>query len=151
MSLPALATITDLEARLGYQVSDVEQASALLDDASGLIRLEVDPVTWVDDDGSLEAVPQVVTTICCKVVKRALDNSDNVNQLSETIGSYTVARAWYSTDVYLTTAEKRLVRRAAGRGSIGSVLISRDTRRIRDEYLDVAGEVEPFHVGIDGA
>lgn len=153
MTLPALATVADLEARLGAQVDNVEQASALLDDASGLIRLEVDPVTWVDEDGSLEAVPQVVVTICCKAVKRALANRDGLMQRSETIGSYTSAEMFHGTqpsDVYLTAAEKRLVRRAAGRKTVGTLLVSRETRRIRDEYLEVTGESEPFHVGIDG-
>lgn len=153
MSLPSLASVADLEQRLGAPVDDVTQAQALLDDASGLIRLEVDPVTWVGDDGSLGAVPAVVLTVCCKAVRRALDNPEAVTQRAESIGSYSdsVSYSNASPDVYLTNAERRLVRRAAGRTTVGSVLISSDRSTIVDQYIDIDGEDVPFHVGTDGA
>lgn len=154
MSLPSLASVTDLERRIGAPVDDETQAQAFLDDASGLIRLEVDPVTWVDDEGSLEAVPAVVVTVCCKAARRAMEDREGVMQRSETLGSYTNAEMFHgthATDVYLTQAERRLVRRAAGRSAIGSVLVSNQEDRARSPYLDVEGQTgEPFLMGTDG-
>ena len=49
MSDPALASLDDLETRMG-SVSDEARALALLDDASALIRAEAN-YTWIDADG----------------------------------------------------------------------------------------------------
>lgn len=149
MALPALATLSDLSAR-GVDVSDASRAQAALDDASALMRAEVDPVTWVDGDtGELEDDrPDLLVGICCKVVQRSLENPYGVS--SESVGEWQASYANASPDLYLTRAEKRLLRRAAGMGGVlGSVglesphpLIERTTG-----YADVVGQDEPIVSG----
>lgn len=122
MALPAFASIEDLEARMG-PMSDPARAQAALDDASALIRAEAGE-TWVDDDGTLAAdVPGVLLTICCKAARRSLANPDGVT--SESIEDYSVSFGNTSPDVYLTKAERAMVRRAAGRNSVGTLATSR--------------------------
>ena len=117
MVMPALASTEDLEARMG-QVDDVTQAQARLDDASALIRAEASEVSdeqWLDP---LE-VPQVIVTVCCKVAQRALTNPEML--ASESIESFQAAYREGSGDAYLTRKEARIVRRAAGGSSFGSI------------------------------
>lgn len=124
MSLPAFATMEDLEARMGV-VLDEARARAALEDASNLIRAEAHPVTWVDDDtGDLsDDVPGVVKTICIRVARRSLENPQALSSMAEALGSYQLTTSF--TEAYLTNAERRDIRRAAGKGALGSIRFSR--------------------------
>jgi hypothetical protein len=108
--LPAFATLEQLTARVaGGQVNDA-RAQAVLDDASARIRAEA-VKTWVTD-GELDAdVPDIVVAVCLQAALRAYQNPERLTQ--EGIGTGYV-QSNVSADVYLTKAELRLVRRAAG-------------------------------------
>jgi hypothetical protein len=113
--LPAFATIDDLDARHPGGITDVDapRAQAAIDDASALIRAEAGK-TWVTD-GALDAdIPDIITTICCRAALRSVVNPSGVQQ--ETAGPFNVSYANSSSDVYLTTKERAMVKRAAGGG-----------------------------------
>lgn len=151
--LPAFASFDDLRARTpgGIDNAEVERAQAALDDASSLIRAEADK-TWTtttDDETVLvDDLPGILVTVCCSAARRSLENPEGVSQ--ESLGSYSVSHANVSNDVYLTSAERRAVRRAAGRGSIGAIPISRGPIETpacgETTYLPVspAGQDMPF-------
>lgn len=146
MDGPALAQLADLEARMGV-VADEARARAALDDASALIRSEAGAEDWLDGDGNLEVVPSIVVTVCCKVAQRVLTNPDGVT--NETIGSFSHSLTSSSSDAYLTKAERRLVRKAAGSSLIGSVELESPYRRYSadDLYVSVAGGGDDLLMG----
>ena len=146
MDGPALAQLADLEARMGV-VAAAARARAALDDASALIRSEAGAEDWLDDDGNLEVVPSIVVTVCCKVAQRVLTNPDGVT--NETIGSFSQSFTSSSSDAYLTKAERRLVRKAAGSSLIGSVELESPYRRYSadDMYVSVAGGGDDLLMG----
>lgn len=122
MTLPAFASIDDLEAR-GVDVTDPVRAQAALDDASALIRIEAN-TSWVAagavDFGDLaDYLQDAIVTVCVSAARRVLENPEGATAMSLGDASLTLANA--STDVYLTAAERRVIRRASGRGGIGSV------------------------------
>jgi len=102
--LPALASVADLTDRLGREVDDAERAraEAALEDASALVREEArqDFTT-----GAPAAVEAVVLTAALRVMR----NPEGIT--SETIGPYSYKRRDQDADVYLSEAEKAIVRR----------------------------------------
>jgi hypothetical protein len=114
--LPAFATLEQLTARVvGGQVDDA-RAQAVLDDASARIRAEA-VKSWVTD-GELDAdLPDIVGAVCLQAALRAYQNPERLTQ--EGIGTGSV-QSNVSADVYLTKAELRLVRRAAGNTGLWS-------------------------------
>ena len=124
MASPALASLDDLEARMG-SVSDATRAQAAIDDASALIH-DATGYAFVDDDGELVAdVPAVVRAVCCKAARRSMENPLGLVSQSESISDYTQSLTFSppSADVYLSAAERDTVRRAAGLGRLGSVKV----------------------------
>jgi hypothetical protein len=111
---PAFATVEQLTARVvGGQVDD-GRAQAVLDDASARIRAEA-VKSWVTD-GELDAdTPDIVEVVCLQAALRAYQNPERLTQ--EGIGTGYV-QSNVSADVYLTKAELRLVRRAAGNSGL---------------------------------
>ena len=119
-SLPALVSLDDFALRLGgLAESDEDRAQACLDDASALVRAEAGGEDWVDTEGALEAVPDVIVAVCVAAAMRAFRNPEGVR--TESIGTYSVAYADTSTAVFLTEGERRIIRRAAGISGIGSI------------------------------
>jgi hypothetical protein len=115
----ALAELDDLEARMG-SLADTPRAQAAIDDASNWIHEATNSV-WIADDGTLVAtIPSVALTICCAVARRILTNPDGIT--SESLGPFSQGQSYASSDVYLTKAETRILRRAAGVG-IGSITL----------------------------
>jgi hypothetical protein len=119
-----LITVEQLEARLSrsFEGDTLAQAEALIDDASALI---------VDAAGTdfATGVPGVVIALVAQVIRRALDNPGELT--AENIGGY----GWQSNPrssasggaaIYLTRAERRLVRRSAGRSSFTSMDLASD-------------------------
>ena len=126
MTLPALADIPALDARIpgGLADADTARAQAALDDASALIRAEAG-TNWTNDDGTeLEDVPDVVVTICIAAARRALTNPDGVTE--EAVGDARRSYSESSLDVFLKASEKALIRRAAG--SFGGITTIATTR-----------------------
>lgn len=111
--LPALASVEDLEARLGLDPdtlvdANLARARAALADASALVRMEARR-TWVDDDGVLTVVPDAVVRVVLGAAQRNYTNPDAVVQ--ESAGPFARRLAESATGVYLTQAEVDIVRR----------------------------------------
>lgn len=110
----ALASVPDIEARLGRTFADAEapRVVGLLEDASALVR-EYAGRSWIDSDGNPTVVPGTIRAVVLRVVERAVRNPDGFS--AESDGDYSYQRTNVEQGVYLTDAEKQLVRRAAGR------------------------------------
>lgn len=148
MALPALVSLDDFALRLGgIAAADEDRAQAALTDASALIRAEAGDEDWVDDDGGLEEVPDVVVAVCVAVAIRAFRNPDGVRQ--EQIGNYSVAYADTSTAVFLTEGERRVIRRAVGLTGLNSIALQGEwTVNPAAVYVPVEGGGDDFPFGV---
>lgn len=103
--LPSLATIADMEARLGHLIVDDaerERAQALLNDASALIRFEANR-TWMDDTVDppvLGAVPDFVVSLTALAALRGWYNPAGIESAQLGAVSVRYGGAW------LTNAER---------------------------------------------
>lgn len=148
MALPALVSLDDFALRLGgLAAADEDRAQAALDDASALIRAEAGTEDWVDDDGGLEEVPDVIVAICAAVAIRAFRNPDGVRQ--EQIGNYSVSYADTSTAVFLTEGERRIIRRAVGVSGLNSISLEGEwTTNPSAVWVPVEGGGDYFPLGV---
>jgi hypothetical protein len=125
-ALPPLASFEQLCRKLGYTPSDSERdrAEHLLDEASELIR-DVAGQTWTDDDGALDGVPRRVGLICVAAAYRAFTNPEGLTQRSigDSSKSYDRNGVDGGEDVYLTPAEEKTIRGAAGMSSLTVVTL----------------------------
>lgn len=113
MALPSLASLRELERRLGGSITDAserDRASALLSDASTLVRHEAGR-TWVDADGNLIDVPDIVVTIVLASAKRAWFNPSEATSVQ--LGATSVRYG----DVWLSNVERERIK-AAVRGPV---------------------------------
>lgn len=148
--LPAFATVDDLEAR-DVDVSDAVRAQAALDDSSTLIRV-VAGTSWVSDDavdwGDLADYHQDnIIRICIEAAKRSLDNPDRLVSETQSVGDASHAKTYAATssDVYLTAAEKKQIRQAAGHtGALGYVDLEIGTPGWSGDVITVVGSDEPL-------
>lgn len=105
MPLPSLATVPDMEARLGHTIDDPNEqvrAQALLDDASALIRFEANR-TWMDDTVDppvLGAVPDFVVSLTAQAALRGWYNPAGIESAQLGAVSVRYGGAW------LTSAER---------------------------------------------
>jgi hypothetical protein len=100
-----LASVDQLEDRLGDVDIDEARIAACLADASALVRAEARQ-TWLDDAGDLDGVPDVVEMIVLAVARRAYLNPDGAIQ--QTAGPFTERYAEVAGQVfYLTDTEQR--------------------------------------------
>jgi hypothetical protein len=117
-TLPPLAKVEDLVARLGREIdsdTDVDRATAVIEDASEFVR-EEGHQTWVSpDDPTVLTAPRVVRVITIRVAERAFRNPEGYS--SEAAGDYSYQRngAVGEGGMYLTERELKIIRRAAGR------------------------------------
>jgi len=122
-----LATLEQLGKKLGYipTGAEADRATECLAEASELIR-DVADTTWTDDAGQLVDVPARVRRICLDVAYRAFTNPEALTQRS--IGDS--SKSWDRTGreggeaVYLTEAEERAIRKAAGGSSFAAVTLA---------------------------
>lgn len=123
MSLPPLANSQDIVARAPELMAtiDFQQAEALLEDASAIVRAFAD-CEWVNDDrDELEDVPDGIPGITALMVIRALRVPEGVTQ--EQIGNYSVSYSPYASDrLYLTRTDKAFIRKVSS-GSSGAFSI----------------------------
>jgi hypothetical protein len=116
-----LASIPELEARLGRTIdeNEMDRALALLEDASGLVRVEVGDTVWTDPDTGLTVlslVPVPVRTVALRAAERAMRNPGGYS--SESSGDYSFQRnAVQGSGVYLTDNDLKILRRAVRRNS----------------------------------
>ena len=140
----ALATANDFELRHGpLSGEELEQVEALLDDASGLIELELtgSQAEWLTED-SKEAVPAAVKAVCIQITYRAWSNPDGIAR--EELGE--AARTYRGTDLadvlWLTKNEAKLIRRAAGKSLVTSIPV--ETPYSGDPYEPSPLDFLPF-------
>lgn len=99
--LPALATIEDMEARIGHPITDPAErarAQALLDDASSLVRFVANQ-DWMDDTFDppvIGVVPDVVTSITCAAALRGWYNPAGIESAQLGAVSVRYGGAWLS-------------------------------------------------------
>lgn len=123
-----LVTLANFQTRYGRVMvgEEITRVGAHITDASALVVDVADMTTaW-----TAATLPAAVLPIVCEVARRAFDNPAGLQ--SETIGDYT----WrggasgtgvaVSSGIYLTSDERRVVRRAAGRLGVGTVTLSAD-------------------------
>lgn len=127
--LPALASVVQLEARLGLDANtladaDLDRARAALHDASTLVRSEARQ-SWVDEAGAITA-PDVVIRVALGAARRTFTNPDAA--ISDTAGPFARRLRDDDTGVYLTKAEVDIVRRfrASGSGGLWTLQTERD-------------------------
>lgn len=108
--LPSLSTVDQLEDKVGQPV-DEGQARLALAFASAVLRTYAG-ITWVDSDGELADVPDVVELLCLEVAYRRYTNPDGY--ASEQIGQYSYRISAGAAGGFLTPAEKQLLTLAVG-------------------------------------
>lgn len=120
MMLPALATVPDLEVRIGkpIPVDQVPRAQAALVDASSLVRAEAG-LNWVDALGELFEVPDIVHTITLAAAHRCYIGETPLND--PTLAGRMVTTA-SGRPLFLYASERRLLEQLpTGRTSAFSV------------------------------
>lgn len=113
--MPPLADVGSLEIRLGRTLTgtEVSRATALLDDASALVR-DVAGKDWIDPDtGELQSVPGSIKATVLRMVERAMRNPEGFS--AESAGDYSYQRTGVQPGIYLTEGEERTIRRALGK------------------------------------
>jgi hypothetical protein len=124
-ALPPLATIADLETRLGLAEgalvdADLARATAAIADASELVRVE-GRVPWVDATGTPTAPPAVVVVVL-QVAMRVYNNPNGYS--SETVSAdgatYSNSNNQQALGIYLTADELRTVQAAADLDNLGT-------------------------------
>ena len=123
MARPALADITELEARLGHSIDDpsqITQAEARLADASEIVRAYAGEDWLNDDEDDVENVPGQIPGVVASMVERASLNPGGITQeaagpFSRSFGSDAASR------LYMTKGEKAVVRRAVGALAVGAL------------------------------
>ena len=129
--MTALISAAQLQARLARTFAvgtELDQATALVEDASAL-------VIQVAGTDFATGVPDVVVAVVAQVVRRALDNPGELT--AEQIGAY----GWQSQHssatsgaaLYLTRAERRSVRAAAGLSSFIAMPMTADPDAVLGE------------------
>lgn len=134
--LPAFASLEDLDLRIpgGLRDADRARAWANLLDASALVRVVVGG-DYVDDSNALTGVPPIFVSVVCASSRRALDNPDGIQE--EALGSYRAVLSNPSGDVYLTAAETKNVRKAAGFTGLWVQPTTRDPDNLGTETVSV--------------
>jgi len=103
-----LISVTDLDARR-VEYEDADQAQAIIDDASAVVRAWTEPIF---DSVDAPATPALVVAVVAGMVARALTNPRGLAQ--EQLGAYMYQAASNNVATLLPTArERKLLRRAA--------------------------------------
>lgn len=148
--MTALATLDQLEIRLGLDPhtlsgTDKARAEAALADATALVRAEAQR-DFVDDLGVADA-PEAIVRVVLGAALRNYRNPDAETQ--HTVGPFSRTVKATDTGVYLTDAEREIVRRYRPRthGGLWTLSTTRDeatsdTAWVWDQY-----GTEPFPIG----
>lgn len=134
MPLPPLADLNALGDRLGRTdlvdehgapiAPEGVRAQAALEDASSLVRNEAGK-SWTDEAHAvLDAnIPDIVVSITLAAASRAFQNPQGATQSSMGDVSVSFSREGSAGAVFLTKAEQRAIRKAAGRNAFGSIAL----------------------------
>ena len=126
MTLPPLATVEELEQRLGRDIPHGEataQASWLLGYSSALVRAYC-RADWIDPDtGLLGPLPSGVAEVAVEIVYRAVTNPEGVTQ--DSAGSFSVSFGSEAAQRMFLTAGDKAILGGTGRSSIGTLSTTR--------------------------
>lgn len=144
MGLPPLVSPVELTRRLpsGELIEDTDRVAAAVEDASTLVRDEAG-ATWVDDTGSLTAVPDVVRMITLEVARRALNRSFLFGAEGDD----------RDTGLFLRADEKRRLNAVTGETGTKPALWTLPTTRGDEpdvDYRPVEGGGDPLPWGYQG-
>jgi len=131
-----LADVASLEVRLGRTFVDPElsRVTALLDDASALVR-DVAGKTWIDPDtGLLQTVPGSIKAIVLRMVERAVRNPEGFS--AESAGDYSYQRTGVQQGIYITEAEERAIRKALGKTGLWNQPLTRDEEALTVGFVE---------------
>lgn len=143
-----LATVADLEARLGreFDESELARANALLDDASALAR-DVAGKTWIDPETEeLLPVPGSIRWAVLRAAERAVRNPDGFS--SETVGDYSYQRTGVQPGVYLTEGEEKSIRKALGKSGLWNQPVTRNEYRQNTVWFEDSFGLELFPLDV---
>lgn len=143
-----LASVADLEARLGreFESTEINRALALLDDASALVR-DVAGKTWVDPGtGTLLSVPGSVRWVVLRATERAIRNPEGYS--AESAGDYSFQRTGVQPGIYLTEGEEKAIRRALGKSGLWTQGVTRNEETFHTVWLEdqFGAELIPYDV-----
>lgn len=140
-----LASVTDLEIRLGrtFESSEVARALALLEDASELVRDVAGGKTWIDEvTGELQRVPGSVRWAVLRSAERAVRNPEGYS--AESAGDYSFQRTGVQPGIYLTETEERAIRRALGKSGLWTQPVTRNEEVYATVWLNDQFGTEPI-------
>lgn len=104
MALPPLAQVSDLAAWVGREIpADDPRAGAVLSHASTRVRAYVRPTAWVDTNGALTEVPDIVRDVTVRVAARAWRNPEDLDSITLDDGT----KRWGSVRGLVLTDEDR--------------------------------------------
>lgn len=125
--MPALASLDDVEARLGRPLTsdETERVLGLLDEASASVR------AWMGCNTDPDPVPDDVALVVSRMVARIIDTPPSsaqvpahMDQFSRSMGPYsssgTFTEGSTSGSPWLTKDDKRILRRFGCRGKAAS-------------------------------
>jgi hypothetical protein len=134
MPLPPLADLAALGTRLGMELVDAHgdptepegvRAQAALEDASALVRTEAGKSFTDEAHAVLDAgIPDIIVSIVLAAAYRAFRNPEGTSQSSIGDVSVSFAREGSAGAVFLTKAEQRAIRKAAGRNTFGTIVMA---------------------------
>jgi hypothetical protein len=122
-----LITVAQLEARLGetFTGAKLTQVTALIDDASALVN-QVARTDFANVTSFPTGVPGTIVAVAAQMIRRSLENPGELT--GENMGTYGY-QAQQPTpsggSLYVTRAERRIIREAAGRPAV--ITIHADT------------------------
>jgi len=130
--MDAFATVSDLEARWRTLTADEQvRADPLLKDAAIILLSEMNRC-GVGLDITSEVQHSALVMVSCNMVKRVLANGTgaDVSSMQTTAGSYSEQRTFANPagDMYITKAERRLLRIPSRYMHIGSLRPKRHKR-----------------------
>lgn len=132
--MAALVSYAELTRRPGLEGIAEDQAEALLDDASALVRLEA---CGKLDDVEPPNTPDAVTVVVISMVRRGSANPMGFQQESLGDHSYTDGQAGVGgvASLYMTNREKKIVRRAVRLPTVGAAQMHGDLPLQPSDYL----------------
>jgi hypothetical protein len=119
--MPALATVADVAARLGREITEAEEPrmEAILADVSAAVELYC--------GRTFNPVPPAVLAVVCQIAARTFGTTPEANGImAETAGPFTVqyGATGAAGSVGMLTAEREVLERFRAKAGVGTVEIS---------------------------